>query len=221
MTDCCGTAAMTVWIKMYYYWFFVVSYCILNLLLFNANSLFYPGARICYCSLLMYEYLSVTVFSSLGTGFCFLFFILLLLFEWETNHITASSFVATVTLPLRSFPLVMKIRGVWRNRFLLLLLFLETFFIFFLVWLLDLPWIDPHLKWKKAKQTNKRILQYQITLILNQFVSSCFLIVAWAFIRVYLQILNILFYFRFFFLLWIVLFCDLKKLSEEENRRIL
>lgn len=157
MTDCCGTAAMTVWIKMYHYWFFVVPYCILNLHLFNANSLFYPGARICYCSLLIYEYLSVTVFSSLGTGFCFLFFTLLLLFEWDTNHITASSFVATVALPLRSFPLVMKTQwGVWRNRFLLLLLlFLETFLIFFLVWLLDLPWIDPHLNWKKAKQSKE------------------------------------------------------------------
>lgn len=166
MTGCCGSAVMTVWIKMYHYWFFCCFYHILNLHLFNANSPFYPGGRICCCSLLIYEYLSVQYFHLLVQAFIIFHSIAAFWMRLKIAYLilkSTSSSVAAAILSLRSFLLIMKIQWrVWRNR----ICFLFLFFVSFLVWLLDLSWIEHLLK--RAKHTNKRILHYQITSIFNQ-----------------------------------------------------
>lgn len=115
MTGCCGSAVMTVWIKMYHYWFFCCFYHILNLHLFNANSLFYSGGRICCCSLLIYESLSVQNFHLLVQAFIIFHSIATFWMRLKITYLilnSTSSFVAAVTLSLRSFLLIMKIQ--WR-----------------------------------------------------------------------------------------------------------
>lgn len=61
--------------------------CILNWHLFNANSLFYTRARICFYNLLIYEYIPLLQYFYLLVQDFFLFFTLLLLFEWDTNPV--------------------------------------------------------------------------------------------------------------------------------------
>lgn len=136
MTGCCGSAVMTVWIKMYHYWFFCCFYHILNLHLFNANSLFYSGGRICCCSLLIYESLSVQYFHLLVQAFIIFHSITTFWMRLKITYLilnSTSSFVAAVRLSLRSFLLIMKIQWrLWRNRMSCFLYFYSYFLFLFL-----------------------------------------------------------------------------------------